>query len=108
MSQKNNIKLTGMFVLTAVFILIGTFLLMNRDNLSSHSLKYVLYFEDSVKGLSVGAPVVLNGIELQRDDNRVLSTKLESLTEVDMMRYILLHYGQNGKINRAGQMLKQT
>lgn len=80
MDQKNNIKLTGMFVLTAIFILVGTFLLMNRDNLSSHSLKYVLYFEDSVKGLSVGAPVVLNGVPVGRVSNISLITDVKDLS----------------------------
>ena len=44
MNEKPNVRLIGMFVLTAAFVLIGTFLLINRDNLSSNSVKYVLYF----------------------------------------------------------------
>lgn len=80
MTDKPNTKLTGMFVLTALFVLIGTFLMINKDNLVSHTLKYVMYFDGSVKGLSVGAPVVLNGVPVGRVSNISLLTDIKNLT----------------------------
>ena len=80
MTDKPNTKLTGMFVLTALFVLIGTFLMINKDNLASHTLKYVMYFDGSVKGLSVGAPVVLNGVPVGRVSNISLLTDIKNLT----------------------------
>lgn len=107
MSQKINTKLTGMFVLTAAFILIGTFLLMNRDNLSSHSLKYVLYFEDSVKGLSVGAPVVLNGVPVGRVSNISLITDVKDLSfKIPVTIEINTNSFQQRKTNRADSLWK--
>lgn len=80
MTDKPNTKLTGMFVLTALFVLIGTFLMINKDNLVSHTLKYVMYFDGSVKGLSVGAPVVLNGVPVGRVSNISLLTDVKNLS----------------------------
>ena len=80
MTDKPNTKLTGMFVLTALFVLVGTFLMINKDNLASHTLKYVMYFDGSVKGLSVGAPVVLNGVPVGRVSNISLLTDIKNLT----------------------------
>lgn len=80
MTDKPNTKLTGMFVLTALFVLVGTFLMINKDNLVSHTLKYVMYFDGSVKGLSVGAPVVLNGVPVGRVSNISLLTDVKNLS----------------------------
>ena len=80
MNEKPNVRLIGMFVLTAAFVLIGTFLLINRDNLSSNSVKYVLYFDGSVKGLSVGSAVVFNGVPVGRVENIALLTDMKDLS----------------------------
>ena len=64
MSQKANPRLIGVFILIAFFVSIGTFFMMNRDRFFSHTIKYVLYFQGSVKGLNVGSPVVFNGVPI--------------------------------------------
>ncbi len=66
MSQKANPRLIGVFILIAFFVSIGTFFMMNRDRFFSHTTKYVLSCQGSVKGLNVGSPVVFNGVPIGR------------------------------------------
>ena len=75
MSQKANPRLIGVFILIAFFVSIGTFFMMNRDRFFSHTTKYVLYFQGSVKGLNVGSPVVFNGVPIGRIINISLDRK---------------------------------
>lgn len=79
MSQKANPRLIGVFILIAFFVSIGTFFMMNRDRFFSHTTKYVLYFQGSVKGLNVGSPVVFNGVPIGRIINISLVTDMQTL-----------------------------
>ena len=79
MSQKANPRLIGSFILIALFVSIGTFFLMNRDRFFSYTIKYVLYFQGSVKGLNVGSPVVFNGVPIGRVINISLVTDMQTL-----------------------------
>ena len=79
MSQKANPRLIGVFILIAVFVSIGTFFLMNRDRFFSQTMKYVLYFQGSVKGLNIGSPVVFNGVPVGRVINISLVTDMQTL-----------------------------
>lgn len=65
MSKKTNTKIVGLFVLigfACLFGIIGKFMWNKID--SSHQNIVVMYFQESVKGLSVGSPVVLEGVEV--------------------------------------------
>ena len=67
MQQNKTYKMTGLFVvigflcfLGIIFNYVGKQMLTNEDDLA------VLYFEESIRGLSVGSPVVLQGVEIGR------------------------------------------
>ena len=62
MVQKPDPRKTGMFVLAGLLIFFASLLMINKDRLFSRSIKYVLYFQGSIKGLNVGSPVVFNGV----------------------------------------------
>ena len=65
MSKKANVKMVGLFVLigfSCLFAIVGKFMLERIT--SSHQNIVVMYFQESVKGLSVGSPVVLEGVEV--------------------------------------------
>ena len=65
MSKKANVKMVGLFVLigfACLFGIVGKFMLERMT--SSHQNIVVMYFQESVKGLSVGSPVVLEGVEV--------------------------------------------
>ena len=87
MVQKANTKLIGTFVLTAFFIFIATFLLINRDRFFSRSIKYVLYFQGSIKGLNVGSQVVFNGVPIGRVVGISLITNMQTM-EIQTPVYI--------------------
>lgn len=73
MSQRSSPTLIGAFVLGAMTLLvIGIFLFTGADYFTQKP-RYVMYFEGSVFGLQIGAPVVFRGVQIgtvQRIDLR--------------------------------------
>ncbi|HAW33871.1 MAG TPA: hypothetical protein DCX19_04485, partial [Alphaproteobacteria bacterium] len=87
MVQKPDPRKTGMFVLAGLLIFFASLLMINKDRLFSHSIKYVLYFQGSIKGLNVGSPVVFNGVPIGRVVRISLITDVET-TEIHIPVYI--------------------
>ena len=85
--KKANPKLIGSFILAAFFIFTAVFLMINRSRLFSHSIKYVLYFQGSIKGLNVGSPVVFNGVPIGRVISISLITDVQTF-EIQTPVYI--------------------
>ena len=73
MSKKPNTTAVGVFVLIGFLILFGIIgkFMLDKFNSSQNNL-VVMYFQESVKGLSVGSPVVLEGVEV----GKVISIEL--------------------------------
>ena len=61
MAQQANRKMIGGFVLIAVGILAASVGIFGSGDWFKESLDYVLYFQESVKGLNVGSPVLYRG-----------------------------------------------
>ena len=80
MTTQPNKRLIGIFIVLAFVLLTGTFVLIKRDVWSTRTTKYVMYFEGSVKGLSVGAPVVFNGVPVGRVTSVTLAANLQDMT----------------------------
>jgi paraquat-inducible protein B len=69
MAKQANRKIIGGFVLIAVGILAASIVIFGSGDWFKDSLKYVLRFQESVKGLNVGSPVLYRGFpvgEVQR------------------------------------------
>ena len=64
MSKQANTKLIGGFVIGAVVLVISGMLLFGSGKLFSHQKIFVLFFEDSVKGLNIGSPVDFKGVNI--------------------------------------------
>ncbi|OSP55851.1 MlaD family protein [Pseudoruegeria sp. SK021] len=64
MSQKTNPKLVGLFVVGAFSLAILGLLAFGSGSLFSAKRSYVLFFQGSVAGLQVGAPVNFRGVPL--------------------------------------------
>ncbi|TDL90519.1 MlaD family protein [Meridianimarinicoccus aquatilis] len=64
MSQKTNPKLVGLFVVGAFVLAIAGLVLFGGANFLSAKRTYVLFFQGSVAGLQVGAPVNFRGVPL--------------------------------------------
>ena len=76
MAKKANPKLIGVFVVGAVALLVIGVLVFGGGKFFAEKERFVLYFPGSVKGLSLGAPVTLRGVEIGKvTDVQVLFNK---------------------------------
>lgn len=64
MSKKANKTMIGLFVVGALILLIIGIVVFGSGLLFKRTNKFVLYFDGSVKGLSVGAPVMFRGVTI--------------------------------------------
>jgi len=64
MSKQASKTLIGGFVVGALALVVVAVLIFGGGKFFSEKSKYVLYFESSVKGLSIGAPVIFKGIRI--------------------------------------------
>ncbi len=64
MSKRNRKATIGGFVLGSVAFLVLCIMTLGGKNFFTNDIEYVLYFEGSVNGLSLGAPVVFRGVPL--------------------------------------------
>jgi len=63
MRRANKTKI-GVFVVGAVALLVAAILVFGSGALFKQSDKYIVFFDGSVKGLSVGAPVIFRGVKI--------------------------------------------
>jgi len=64
MSKQANTKLIGGFVVGAIVLVAAGVLLFGSGRFFSQQKKFVLFFEDSVKGLNIGAQVDFRGVKI--------------------------------------------
>ena len=64
MSKKVSPTLIGTFVVGALVLLIVAVIAFGSGQLFRHTKEFVLYFDGSVNGLRIGAPVKLKGVEI--------------------------------------------
>ncbi len=64
MGRKANKTTIGIFVVGAVTLLIAGITVLGSGMFLKRADKYVLFFDGSIKGLSVGAPVIFRGVKL--------------------------------------------
>lgn len=62
MSRKPNARLIGVFVIVSLVLLIGMVFYFASSNFFSQSARYVLFFDQSVNGLTIGSPVKFRGV----------------------------------------------
>ncbi len=64
MTKKANPKLIGAFVLGAVALLAAGLMIFGSGRFFQPRRNYVLFFQADVKGLNIGAPVTLKGVQI--------------------------------------------
>ena len=64
MSKPANKKLIGVFLLGATALLVVTVVVFGSGKIFAKTVPVVFYFEGSVKGLEVGAPVMIRGVKV--------------------------------------------
>jgi paraquat-inducible protein B len=80
MSKQANKTLIGGFVIGAVALLVAVILILGSGTFFTERDSYVLYFEGSVKGLNIGAPVVFRGVKVGSVTDISLMADPEELT----------------------------
>jgi len=64
MAKQTNKTVIGIFVISAIAMLIAGVIVIGGGQMFKKTLKFVMFFDRSVKGLSVGAPVVWSGVKV--------------------------------------------
>ena len=64
MSKKANKTLIGVFVVAAILMLAAAVIVLGSGKFFSKTHQYIAFFEGSVKGLRVGAPVMFRGVRI--------------------------------------------
>jgi paraquat-inducible protein B len=92
MRKSNKIKI-GAFVVGAVVLLVTGILVFGSGALFRQSDKYVVFFDGSVKGLSVGAPVNFRGVKIGNVtsidliyDNETKSVLIPVVIDIELSR----------------------
>lgn len=67
-SPRKNALLTGLFVLGALALIVAGILTLGRNDIFDRQLRAVVYFQGSVRGLYVGAPVTFRGVKVGEVD----------------------------------------
>ena len=64
MSKPANKTMIGIFVVAAIGLIVAAIVLLGSGKFFKDKPKFVMYFDGSVKGLSVGSPVVFRGVKI--------------------------------------------
>lgn len=102
MSKQVSKTMIGVFVVGAVALIVVALVVFGSGKFFSHKGTYVLFFEDSVKGLNVGAPVLLKGVKVGQVKNIKLLADPEDLTffiavyiEINKETFTLIDYEEH-------------
>jgi paraquat-inducible protein B len=94
MAKQANRMMIGGFVVLAVFIMAASLVVFGSGKFFKKTNKYVLYFDESINGLSVGAPVLFQGVQVGsvtsitlQADFVTMKTQIPILIEVDPERW---------------------
>ena len=80
MSKQASKSLIGAFVLGALVLVVAGIVVFGSDKFFRKVNRNVLFFEGSVKGLQIGAPVVFRGVQIGHVTNIVLEVNARDLT----------------------------
>ena len=87
MKQKISPTLIGAFVVGAIALLVIAIIAFGSGRLFRESKEFVLYFDGSVNGLRIGAPVKFKGVEIGAVKD--IRLQLDKATQVDKIPVII-------------------
>ncbi len=80
MSKRANPTVIGAFVIGSLSLVVAMAVALGGGHLFRETMPYVLFFDGSVKGLSVGAPVMFRGVQVGTVTDVRLNIDPENLT----------------------------
>src|SRR5271157_2526301 len=94
MAKQANRMMIGGFVVLAVIMMAASLVVFGSGKFFKKTNKYILYFDESIKGLSVGAPVLFQGVPVGSVTSIVLEadivkmkTQIPILIEIEPDRW---------------------
>ncbi len=112
MAKQANRIMIGGFVVVALILMAASLVLFGSGKFFQKTEKYVLYFDESLKGLSVGAPVLFKGIQVGSVTSVIIvvdTTKhqvdIPVIIEIDLDRFELREAGQTVELQKNMPML---
>jgi paraquat-inducible protein B len=94
MAKQANTTMIGGFVVIAFFLFAAGVVILGSGKLFKKTESFVLYFDSSIKGLNVGAPVMIQGVQIGSVKNIMIRANREDLTmnipvfiEIDLDRF---------------------
>ena len=98
MSKRASKTVIGIFVVSALALVVAGVLIFGSGDILKKRYKFVLFFQDSVKGLNVGAPVVFLGVQIgEVKDVSVIEDPLKSSFYIQVIIEVT-----SGTIKRSG------
>jgi len=102
MAKQANRMMIGGFVVLAVIIMAASLVVFGSGKFFKKTNTYVLYFDESIKGLSVGAPVLFQGVQVGsvtsiaiHADLTTLKTRIPVIIEIEPDRF---HVGDQKRL----------
>ncbi len=105
MSSQTNTKLIGGFVVGAMALVILAIIAFGSGKFFSHTERYVCYFDGSVRGLNIGAPVVFRGVKV---GSVVDVTLIFDLNEVSFRIPVTIEFEPNRVAEAPPEQKKPT
>jgi paraquat-inducible protein B len=109
MSKQASKTVIGIFVVVAIALVVAAVLILGSGKFFKQTLRVVCYFEGSVGGLNIGAPVVLRGVKIGsvtdvvlRADSTQLTFTIPVYIEVEPDKFTVV----GARPKRPGQNLK--
>lgn len=80
MAKKTSKTVIGIFVVSAIAMLIAGVVILGGGEMFKETRKFVMFFDTSIKGLRVGAPVTWSGVEIGSVSSITLEADRDALT----------------------------
>jgi paraquat-inducible protein B len=90
MAKQANRKIIGAFVLVAVGIMAASVVIFGSGDWFKDSLQYVLHFQESVKGLNVGSPVLYRGFPVGEVKRVIIQADTKDLKD-DVLVFVEIY-----------------
>ena len=78
MGRRANPTVIGAFIIGAVALIVIGLLVLGRGQFFSDTQTFVLYFDGSIKGLNIGAPVEFQGVRIGSVTDIHVSIRLQN------------------------------
>src|SRR5208337_771130 len=112
MAKQANRIMIGVFVVVALILMAASLVLFSSGKFFQKTDKFVLYFDESLKGLSVGAPVLFKGIQVGSVTSIIIvvdtakhQVDIPVIIEIDLDRFELREAGQTVEPQKNMPML---